>query len=237
MISIDLDTLQWEEVPYKIGPKLLIDKFCTSQVESSPENRFASHCYGHKCVLVAYDRETLSLRKQSSPNYGNEKRMLLYEGVYLFGGVRGSTSEDSHVSSCVYLMKVGDPSCSPVTWQEVETKGCPPEGRFHHGFDYYKKGNYLVVYGGRRFVKLKTRAQGGGNKARMDKFVEANRLQLTSSDSEFVRQVAVLKLDTLEWHEVVFRGQGEHCPDLYNFSASLWGDEILLFGGMSNRYF
>ena len=37
-------------------------------------------------------------------------------------------------------------------WKELETKGAAPEGRFHHGMNYYERGNYVIIYGGRRIA-------------------------------------------------------------------------------------
>ena len=37
-------------------------------------------------------------------------------------------------------------------WRVLETKGVDPEGRFHHGMYYYEKGNYVIIFGGKRFA-------------------------------------------------------------------------------------
>ena len=121
----------------------------------------------------------------SEPDYGSETTYILQEGVYMFGGVRGKTSDDYRLSNAVYVLKIGAVFEEPC-WSELETKGKPPVARFHHGMAYYRKGNYIVVYGGRRYAVYTSKER--------------------NSDSEFVRQIAVLKMDSLEWLEVKFQG-------------------------------
>jgi len=51
--------------------------------------------------------------------------------------------------------------------------------------------------------------------------------------------VCVLRLNTLEWHEVKFRSDRHLIdpPRLYNFSSCICGDELIMFGGMGDKYF
>ena len=77
-------------------------------------------------------------------------------------------------------MSLGHKHTSPK-WCEVETSGRPPIKRFHHGFEHFKEGNMLAVFGGRRFA--------------------------TVQESEFVTQVCLLRLDTFEWFEVKFKSE------------------------------
>jgi len=68
-----------------------------------------------------------------------------------------------------------------MEWKTLETHGKPPDGRFHHCLHYFEQGNLLVVFGGRRF---------------------ANPSATVHYDSEFIDEVGVLRLDTLNWHIV-----------------------------------
>ena len=63
--------------------------------------------------------------------------------------------------------------------------------------------------------------------------------ELYEKESEFVNQIALLRLDTLVWHEVRCKKgrKMESClPDLFNFSSDLINDRILIFGGMLGTY-
>jgi hypothetical protein len=59
-------------------------------------------------VVITYEREIISLKEMSEPNYGTERRLILEEGVYMFGGLRGETSNEMRTSSNVYVMKLGN---------------------------------------------------------------------------------------------------------------------------------
>ena len=107
-------------------------------------------------------------------------------------------------------------------WKELETKGAAPEGRFHHGMNYYEKGNYVIIYGGRRIANP-----------------EPSLMKTGTKPSEFVDQVALLRVDSLEWFEVRYKQSNKMInsfPQLYNFSAALIDDQIVVFGGMKGAY-
>jgi len=69
-------------------------------------------------------------------------------------------------------------------WTTVRTKGIPPVGRYHHGLHYYRPGNVMVVVGGRRNVDPGKKDRG----------------------SEFVSQICVLRMDSLTWSAVKYKG-------------------------------
>ena len=99
----------------------------------------------------------------------------------------------------------------------MKTQGMPPEGRYHHSMHYYRQGGLLVVLGGRRFAR--TNFYFGGY-----------------TQSEFLSQVCVLRVDTLEWFEVKFKQNRDYLdsfPELFDYADCLVDDTILIFGGMS----
>ena len=99
----------------------------------------------------------------------------------------------------------------------MKTSGIKPEGRFHHAMHFYPKGNYVVVAGGRRLT---------------------NYTHHVLHDSEFLEpahSMSILRVDSLEWFEVKFKN-APGFPELYNFSSSLDGDSLLIFGGIKKNY-
>jgi hypothetical protein len=84
--------------------------------------------------------------------------------------------------------------------------------------NFYQKGNYLVVYGGRRF---------------------ANPTPDVKYDSEFVSSISLLRVDSLEWSLVKYKKGNfslDSFPELFNFSSALIDDQIVVFGGMQGIY-
>jgi len=72
----------------------------------------------------------------------------------------------------------------------------------------------VVIFGGRRFANPEP-----------DVFYE----------SEFVNDVALLRVDSLVWYKVRFKheyGGLAQFPELFNFSSSLIDDRVIIFGGM-----
>ena len=60
---------------------------------------------------------------------------------------------------------------------EVYCEGKQPEARFNHSMHWYPRGNYLIVYGGKRFVR-------------------------DGSPTEFLNDMHLLRMDTLTWFKV-----------------------------------
>lgn len=53
--------------------------------------------------------------------------------------------------------------------------------------------------------------------------------------SEFINKIQVLKMDCLEWQDILL--SGDEYPPLFNFSSSIQNDEIYIFGGMQESYY
>lgn len=54
--------------------------------------------------------------------------------------------------------------------------------------------------------------------------------------TEFLNQICVLRVDTLDWYEVKFKNTRDYIdsfPDLFDYTDCLVEDTILIFGGMS----
>ena len=82
---------------------------------------------------------------------------------------------------------------------------------------FYPAGNLLVLFGGRRYPDPGE-----------------------TFNTEFISQISVLRLDSLEWFNVGCKdnrkGTLSTFPELYNFSSFLLDDMILIFGGMQGSY-
>ena len=134
----------------------------------------------------------------------------------MFGGVFGENLLERKLNNKTFFFPIGKDALH--RWKEIETVGSAPEGRFYHGQHYYERGNYIVVFGGRR---LSTPAPD------------------TYYSSEWVNEIALLRLDTLTWHKVHFKKEllSLKCfPHLFNFSSELIDDRIIVFGGMFKTY-
>lgn len=63
-------------------------------------------------------------------------------GVYVFGGI----AKDNVLSNQIYILSIGKPV---LEWKSVETNGKKPLPRYFHSMNFYEKGNFLIIHGGR----------------------------------------------------------------------------------------
>ena len=133
---------------------------------------------------------------------------IMHEGIYMFGGVYGQSRHEKRVNNQLMLLPIGQDV--EHKWTPVETSGIPPEGRYQHGMHYYGRGNYIVLFGGRKFSNL------------------------DEDPSEFVKEICLLKMDSLEWYEVYLKNKT--FPEMYNFASTIVNDQIVIFGGMNQDY-
>ena len=71
-------------------------------------------------------------------------------GIYIFGGknkfIGGNLSND------IYLLHIGK---APCWWEKIENvKGMKPLPRYFHSMSYYKRGNFLIIHGGKNIYSL-----------------------------------------------------------------------------------
>lgn len=48
-------------------------------------------------VVITYNRSFIKINDLGELDYGSEKNYIKYEGVYMFGGVKGRQSGDGHL--------------------------------------------------------------------------------------------------------------------------------------------
>ena len=135
-------------------------------------------CYGHKMCVVAYKRTKISIDFLGDIVV-KPKHTIKYEGVYMFGGLFVDASGERMLNGKLYFLPFGSDKSN--RWKEIYTQGKSPEPRFHHAMHYFEAGNYLVLLGGRRL---------------------ANPAPTVILNSEFVDEICLLKMETMEWKRV-----------------------------------
>jgi len=68
----------------------------------------------------------------------------------MFGGVYGESLLERKVNDKLMFFPIGEDV--QHRWIELQTSGIQPEGRYHHAMYYYPRGNYIVLFGGRKFI-------------------------------------------------------------------------------------
>ena len=163
--------------------------------------------YGHTCCLVI-PRDILTnldfniynypeLEKQNMHNFNKIKE----KGLYIFGG-----KTDTGLSNELWILLFG---IKPLNWIKIESKGKPPDPRCFHTMDYFEKGNYLIIHGGRN-----------------------DEISSTSA----LNDTFVLDLENLDWIYVNLYSNIRNFKVIsrYGHKSTIFSNKLIIFGGMNN---
>ena len=175
--------------------KCIIDKYC-----------HWPKLYGHACSLV------IPLRTLFNPKFNiysfaqNEaikKKTIKETGLFIFGG---KSKEDGGLSNQLWILILGK---KPLEWIKPETKGKIPAPRFFHTMNYYERGNYLIIHGGRNDI---------------------------ISENSALNDTYLLNLENFEWIEVILYSNAINfmAPGRYGHQSIIFIDKLIILGGMNN---
>ena len=93
---------------------------------------------------------------------------------------------------------------------QPETKGKPPSPRYFHSMNYYEKGNFLIIHGGRND---------------------------NMSDSCALNDTFIFDLENFEWHGIILYSQlpGFKVLNRCGHQSAIFGNKLIIFGGMNNN--
>ena len=107
----------------------------------------APKLYGHSsCVVIPHMllfHHKFTIYSYPSLEPGKVSNLLKEKGIYVFGG---KSKEEGGLSNQLWILITGK---KPMEWVQPETKGKPPSPRYFHSMNYYEKGNFLIIHGGR----------------------------------------------------------------------------------------
>ena len=107
----------------------------------------APKLYGHaSCIVIPHlllFHHKFSIYSYPNLEPGKVSNLIKEKGIYIFGG---KSKEEGGLSNQLWILITGK---KPMEWVQPETKGKPPSPRFFHSMNYYEKGNFLIVHGGR----------------------------------------------------------------------------------------
>ena len=100
----------------------------------------------------------------------------------------------------------------PLDWIKVDTKGKAPIPRYFHSMNFYERGNYIIIHGGRN-----------------DSF----------SANSALNDTFLLNLENFEWIEVKLYSNISNFS-VYNrcgHQSIIYADKLIILGGMNNDNF
>ena len=166
--------------------------------------------FGHACCLVIptifLNHPTFSIYKfpeieKIKPHYVNK---IKEKGLYIFGG---KTQEEGGLSNELWILLFGQ---KPLSWLKINTNGKSPTPRYFHSMDYYEKGNYIIIHGGRND---------------------------NVSETSALNDTFVLDLENFDWVSVHLYSNVPNFKVIsrYGHKSTIFSNKLLIFGGINNN--
>ena len=98
----------------------------------------------------------------------------------------------------------------PLEWIKVDTKGKPPIARYFHTMNFYERGNYVIIHGGRNDI---------------------------FSDKSALNDTFLLNLENFEWLEVKLYSNisNFNVANRCGHQSIIYSDKLIILGGMNNN--
>ena len=165
----------------------------------------APKLYGHTaCLILPKEYKDKKVDIYLFPEMDIADSKLKEKGLYVFGG---KSKEEGGLSNKMWILILGQ---KPLRWVSPETKGKPPSPRYFHSMNYFEKGNFLIIHGGRNDLVSE-------NSALNDTF---------AFDLETFEYIRVELYSNLAKFKVLNR-----C----GHQSAIYGNKLLIFGGMNNH--
>ena len=168
----------------------------------------APKLYGHaSCIVIPH---TLLFHHKftiySYPNLepGKVSNLIKEKGIYIFGG---KSKEEGGLSNQLWILITGK---KPMEWVQPETKGKPPSPRYFHSMNYYEKGNFLIIHGGRND---------------------------NMSESCALNDTYLFDLENFDWVKIILYSQlpGFKVLNRCGHQSVIYGNKLIIVGGMNNN--
>ena len=174
-------------------------------------NKICQHpkLWGHACSLVIPGQILYNPKFSiySFPEFDTvRKRIIKKKGLFIFGG---KSSEDGGLSNQLCILIMGK---KPLDWIKVDTKGKAPLPRYFHSMNFYERGNYVIIHGGRN-----------------DSF----------SSNGALNDTFLLNLENFEWLEVKLYSNISNfsVASRCGHQSIIYADKLIILGGMNNDNF
>ena len=162
--------------------------------------------YGHTACVVVPKQYIIShkFNLYTFPDLEVVNCKIKKKGLYIFGG---KSKEEGGITNKLWVLSLGQ---KVLDWSLIETKGKPPRPRYNHSMNFYERGNFLIIHGGRNDMMSETIA----------------------FDDTFV-----LDLEFYEWFQVELYSQLETFKVLSRcgHQSTIFGNKLIIFGGMNNN--
>ena len=162
--------------------------------------------WGHACCLVIPGQILYNPKFNiySFPEYDTvKKKNIKKKGLFVFGG----KSHEDGLSNQLWILIMGK---KPLEWINIETKGKPPVPRYFHTMNFYERGNYIIIHGGRNDI---------------------------FSENSALNDTFLLNLENFEWMEVKLYSNNSNfnIVSRCGHQSIIYSDKLIILGGMNNN--
>ena len=171
-------------------------------------NKICEHpkLWGHACCLVIPGQILYNPKFSiySFPEFDTvKKKNIKKKGLFVFGG----KSNEDGLSNQLWILLMGK---KPLEWLKVDTKGKPPIARYFHTMNFYERGNYVIIHGGRNDI---------------------------FSDKSALNDTFLLNLENFEWLEVKLYSNVSNfnVVNRCGHQSIIYSDKLIILGGMNNN--
>ena len=171
-------------------------------------NKICEHpkLWGHACCLVIPGQILYNPKFSiySFPEFDTvKKKNIKKKGLFVFGG----KSNEDRLSNQLWILLMGK---KPLEWIKVDTKGKPPIARYFHTMNFYERGNYVIIHGGRNDI---------------------------FSDKSALNDTFLLNLENFEWLEVKLYSNVSdfNVVNRCGHQSVIYSDKLIILGGMNNN--
>ena len=173
-------------------------------------NKICQHpkLWGHSSCLVIPGQILYNPKFNiySFPEFDTvKKKNIKKKGLFVFGG---KSNEDGGLSNKLWILIMGK---KPLEWISIDnTKGKPPVPRYFHSMNFYERGNYVIIHGGRNDIL---------------------------SENSALNDTFLLNLENFEWLEVKLYSNINNFNVISRcgHQSVIYADKLIILGGMNNN--
>ena len=159
------------------------------------------------CLVVPYEIQKhpkFNIHKFPEIPIGSFNTRIREKGIYIFGGKK---SELKDPSNKMWLLKIGK---KYLEWVEIIPKGKPPCPRYLFSMNFYEKGNYLIIHGGKT-KSLKT--------------------------EQILKDTYLFELYRFEWIKVLHGCFDNIVKPRFSHAGIIHNKRLIIFGGVNEQGF
>ena len=159
------------------------------------------------CLVVPYEMQIhprFSIYKLPEVPIGTNNSRIREKGIYIFGGKK---SELKDPCNKMWVLKIGK---KYLEWMEIISKGKPPCPRYLFSMNFYEKGNYIIIHGG------KTKSL---------------------KNEQILKDTYLFELLRFEWIRVIHGCFDSIVKPRFSHSAVIYNKRLIIFGGVNEQGF